>query len=61
MDFTKFVVFFGVNDDPEIFDLMCDSIIKKIRSARVDDILTILVNYAYTLAPNTKDIFNAAN
>jgi len=41
--------------------LLCDSIVKNIRSVKVDDILTILVNYAYTLAPNTKDIFNAAN
>jgi hypothetical protein len=61
VDFTKFVVFFGVNDDPEIFDLLCDSIVRNIRSVRVDDILTIIVNYAYTLAPNTKEIFNAAN
>lgn len=58
---TKFVVFFGVNDDPEIFDLLCDSILRNIRSIRVDDILTILVNYAYTLAQNSNDIFNAAN
>ena len=61
MDFTKFVVFVGVNDDPEIFDLLCESIVRNIRSVRVVDILTIIVNYANSLDPNTKDIFNAEN
>ena len=61
MNFTKFVVFFNVNDDPEIFDLLSDAIVKNIRSIGVDDILTIVVNFAYTLAPNSKIIFDSAN
>jgi hypothetical protein len=53
VNFTKFIVFFGVDDDPEIFDLLTDAIIIKMRYVTVDDILTIVTNFAHTLNPNT--------
>ena len=60
VEFSKFIVFFGVDDDPEVFDLLTDAIMRKLRVLKVDDILTILVNFAHTLSPNAKDLFVAA-
>ena len=61
MDFVKFIVFFGVDDDPEIFDLLTDAILIKLRYVNIDDLLTIVVNFAHTLHPNAQTIFDAAN
>lgn len=47
----KMVVFFSVDDDPEIYDLLTDSIVLKVRKLKVDDILTVVVNFAHTLNP----------
>ena len=47
------MVFFGIDDDPEIFDYLTDNILKKMRAFTIDDLLTILVNFSYTLNPNT--------
>jgi hypothetical protein len=61
VEFVKFIVFFGVDDDPEIFDLLTDAIIIKMRYVKVDDILTIVTNFAHTLHPSAQLIFDAAN
>lgn len=51
VEFSKFVVFFGVEEDPEVFDLLLDSFSRSIREMTVDGILTVLVNFAHTLSP----------
>ena len=51
MHLMKMVVFFSVDDDPEIYDLLTDSIVLKVRKLKVDDILTVVVNFAHTLNP----------
>jgi len=61
VEFTKFIVFVGADDDPEIFDILSDEINKSMRRMTVDDILTILVNFAHTLNPNSQELFEAAN
>lgn len=61
VELSKFVVFFGVDDDPEFFDLLADAVSKKMRYFKVDDILTILVNFAHSLSPNAQELFMAAN
>ena len=60
VDLTKLVVFFRVEDDPEVFDLLQDAILVKIRRLSVDDILTLVVNFAHTLHPGAQLIFDAA-
>ena len=61
VEFVKFIVFFGVDDDPEIFDLLTDAIIIKMRYLTVDDLLTVVTNFTHTLHPNAQLIFDAAN
>ena len=60
-EITKFIVFFNATDDPELLDLVSDAIARQFRTLPVDDILTILVNFAHTLSPNAQDLFNMAN
>jgi len=60
-ELSKFVVFFGVTDDPEVLDILADYVQRKIRHLQVDDILTILVNFAHTLSPNAQSLFDQAN
>ena len=61
VEFSKFIVFFGADDDPEVFDCLSDGINAKMRMMPVEDILTILVNVAHTLNPNSQGLFEAAN
>ena len=61
VEFTKFMVFFRADDDPELFDLLADGCNRFLRRMPVDDILTILVNFAHTLNPNAQELFTAAN
>ena len=51
-EFSKFVVFFGADDDPEVYDVLLDAILKQLRFLRVEEILTILVNFAHSLTPH---------
>ena len=57
----KMVVFFQVDDDPEIFDLLTDGIVLKVRKLKVEDILTLVVNFAHTLNPGAQLIFDTAS
>ena len=61
VEFSKFVVFFAVDDDPEVPDLLADAVLRKMRQLTVDQILTVLVNFAHSLSPNAKDLFGSAN
>lgn len=60
VEFSKFVVFFGV-DDAEVFDLLLDAYARKISRTTVDGILTVLVNLAHTLSPSASQAFKLAN
>jgi len=60
VEFSKFIVFFGV-DDAEVFDLLLDAYARKIRETTVDGILTVLVNLAHTLSPSASQAFKLAN
>jgi hypothetical protein len=57
----KMVVFFRADDDPEIYDLITDSFVLKVRKLKVDDVLTFVVNYAHTLHPGAQLIFDTAS
>jgi hypothetical protein len=61
VEFTKFIVRFGAEDDPEVFDLLAEGIGRALRKMTVEQILTILVNFAHSLNPNAHDLFVAAN
>lgn len=49
--FTKFIVFFRVDEDPELIEVLCDNVASKISKFTTDEILTILVNLKHTLSP----------
>ena len=51
MEFTKFILYFKIDDDPEIYELLCDLICKKMINLNIDELLTILVNLTQTLSP----------
>lgn len=55
--FTKFVVYFKIDHDPEIYDILADQIAKNMNRFTVDEILTALVNFTYTLSPETASLF----
>jgi hypothetical protein len=61
VEFSKLIVFFEVNDDPEIFDLFSDIFHRLVRKLTVEEILTVLVNIAHTLSPTAQELFSAAN
>ena len=44
MEFTKFLLYFKVDDDPEVYELLCDSVSKKIQYFKIDELLQVLVN-----------------
>ena len=56
VEFSKFIVYFGV-DDAEVFDLLLEAFSRKIREMPVDGILTVLVNFAHTLSPCASQAF----
>ena len=49
--FTKFMVFFRVDEDPELLEVLCDNIASKMSYFTTDEILSILVNLNHTLSP----------
>jgi len=51
VNFTKLFVFLQVDDDPELYEILCDSICKRIKMFTTDQILTTLVNLSHTLSP----------
>ena len=55
------MVFFGADDDPEVFDYLTDGINRSLRRMDVESILTVLVNFAHSLNPNAQGLFDAAN
>lgn len=42
--FAKFMVFFRVDEDPELLEVLCDNVASKMGYFTTDEILSILVN-----------------
>lgn len=61
VNFTKFMVFFKVDEDPELIEILTEQICSKIKYFTVDELLTICANYSHTLSPQTKEIFRVVN
>ena len=61
VNLTKFVVFFKVEDDPELLEVIADSICKRIKYYTIDDLLTILANYNQTLSPQAVEVCRVIN
>ena len=61
MEFTKFLLYFKVEDDPEVYELLCDQICKKMTTLNIDELLTILVNLTQTLSPEVAEVWTVSN
>lgn len=55
------MVFFRVDEDPEILEYLCHNVAKKMPYFTTDEILTILVNLQHTLTPESIKIYLQAN
>ena len=51
VNFTKFILFFKIDEDPELYELLSEAICKKIAHFTCDQLLTMMVNYNQTLSP----------
>jgi tagatose-1,6-bisphosphate aldolase len=60
VQFVKFMVFFRVDADPELYEVLSDSIKNNISKLTTDDILTVLVNFSHSLSPETATVFEVA-
>lgn len=61
VEFTKFMIFFKVDEDPELYELLVESICKKMKGMTVDELLTILANMTQSLSPVTEEVFQVVN
>ena len=61
VEFVKFLLFFKVDKDPELYELICENICKKIQFFTVDEMLTTVVNLSHTLSPAVHEVFEVAN
>lgn len=58
-EFSKFLVFFKVDEDPELVELLCDQVCKRVKDFTIDEHLTILTNLAHTLNPAYEEVFSS--
>jgi len=61
VNFTKFMIFFKVDEDPELYELLSEAICKSLKRFTVDDLLTILANYSHSLSPSAPEMFRVIN
>lgn len=61
LNMSKFVVFMKVEDDPEIIELLCDIVCKRVKTLTTDELLEIIVNLSHTLHPSVVDVNEQAN
>lgn len=61
VNFSKFLVFFKVDEDPELYEIVTESICKGIKKLTIDDLLTVVANMSQTLSPTTTEIFRVVN
>ena len=55
------MIYFKVDEDPELYELLSESICKRIKYFTVDELLTILANLTQSLSPSTKEVFRVVN
>ena len=55
------MVFFKVDEDPELFELISESVCKGVKKYTVDDLLNILANVTQTLSPTTVEMYRVIN
>ena len=55
------MVFFRVDEDPELIEVLCDNVAGKMSQFTTDEILSILVNLQHTLSPEALQIYLLAN
>eukprot|EP00347_Sterkiella_histriomuscorum_P019411 403341726 len=60
-NFVKFIVYFKIDQDPELMELLADQIKTNIGKFKNDEILEILVNFSHTLSPETQSVCEVAN
>lgn len=60
--FTKFFVFFKVeNLQPELYEVLAGQIKKRLNYLTIDEMLTCLVNFSFSLSPETSELFELVN
>ncbi|CDW91217.1 UNKNOWN [Stylonychia lemnae] len=59
--FVKFAVYFKLESDPELLEILADQVRRSIGRFKTDEILEILVNFSHTLSPECKSLFEIAN
>ena len=55
------LVFFRADEDPELYEVLCDEICKHIKRFNVDQLLTMLANLRHTLSPSVLEVYKVVN
>jgi hypothetical protein len=58
---TKFVVFFQIDDDPELLTYLIERIKAKMTHFGTEQIIQIIVNIKHTLSPEAMQVVEQAN
>lgn len=58
---TNLLVFFRADEDPELYEVLCDEICKHIKRFNVDQLLTMLANLRHTLSPAVLEVYSVVN
>ena len=61
VNFTKFMLYFKVDEDPELYELLSEAICKKIAHFTADQLLTMMVNYNQSLQPSAIELCRVIN
>lgn len=59
--FSKFLVFFRIEDDPEVYEILADQVKRSLARFTTDELLTILINFSHSLSTESQDLFSLAN
>ena len=59
--FTKLLVFFQADEDPELYELISEAVCKHVQRIPVDDLLAVLANLSQSLSPATQEVFKVVN
>ncbi len=60
VDFIKFAVFFKLEADPEIYELLSDQVKRRIGAFQVEELMQVLVNLSHSLSPEAMSVFEVA-
>ena len=55
------MVYFKVDEDPELYEILTEQVCKRIKHLTIDELLTVLANYSHTLSYTTEEIFRVVN